>query len=318
MSVSGAALHAPPGQPPFSDARDIMEALDRGLTDSVTTPTGAIVMISPGPPSTAVRSSSTTHDLQEALKRNELRLYYQPVMSLDAGGRDAGGIVGLEALLRWEHAERGLLASKDFLGDAESAGLMIPIGRWVLREVCRQMRDWRKSLGPERVPPVHVNVSSSEFWDPGLPPYLARLLSQTGVPAAGLRLEVTESTLSRDPVGAANVLHGLGALGVDVWLEDFGGGALPLAALSALPFKHLKVDRALTWQLEEGSRHAGPLLGGLIDLARHLGREPVAGGVETSQDVDFLRETSCRLGQGYYFSDPVDAGAMSLLLSDSA
>ena len=311
MTVSGAALAVTRDRDPPGDAPQIMATLDRRLGIAVATGGGVLLTVEPEPAGADARAGHRT-ELEKAIHQQQLRLLYHPIISLDGGH-----VVGLEALLRWEHPDRGLLPSRAFIADAEAAGIIKPLGRWVLEEVTRHVAQWRRELPSESIPPVHVNISTAEFWDPELPRRLARMIQEGRLRPPGLRLEVTESTLARDPVEAARVLRRLGAVGVDVWLDRFGAGGLPLTTVVRLPFQHLKVDPELVWEARDGSRHAGPLLESLIHLAREMGREAVAGGVETTRERDLLLEVSCRLGQGYLFSDPVGPEAIAELLGGS-
>lgn len=251
-------------------------------------------------------------DLLRALERDELALYYQPVIAVEHGRA-----VGLEALLRWRHPHRGLLPAQSFLPGAREAGLIVDVGRWVLRAVCRQLARWRETYGTDLVPAVHVNLSADEFWDSGIVAHVRDALTESGVRARppGLRLEVREAILMRDPRLAGEILSELRQLGVEVWLEGFGGDGLSPLELVKLPFDHLKLDPAAVWKPRNGdaARRTTPLFAALLHLTHDLGWVPIAPDVETRAERDLIRAASCELGQGYAFSGPLAADAVPAL-----
>ncbi len=252
--------------------------------------------------------------LSRAIDGHELTILYQPVIALDSGR-----IVGLEALLRWKHPSRGLLEPASFLPHARRAGMMVALDRWVLETACRDHRAWRESLRPVTVPPVHVNVSDDEFRDPGFVSHVSAALPVVGhTHPAGLRLEVSEATLAGSVAHAGRILASLKRLRVDVWVQEFGQGGLPAADVVRLPFDHVKLDPALTWRSENGNgiRAMTPLFAALLRLARDLGREPVAGNVQTARERDLLRAAECRLGQGFALSRPIPRESVPGLIQD--
>jgi diguanylate cyclase (GGDEF)-like protein/PAS domain S-box-containing protein len=253
---------------------------------------------------TALERLHLETDLRGAVEREEFELAYQPVVSL-ADGR----IAGFEALARWRHPERGLLQPAEFISAAEDTGLIVSIGRWVLREACRQMREWNRRYGAALS--VNVNLSPRQFADPALAADVAAALRETGLPAAFLKLEITENLLMGDAGGAAATLEELKTLGVDLCIDDFGTGYSSLSYLHRFPIDTLKVDRSFIARLGDGQTEQ--IVRTILVLARTLGMRAVAEGVETPEQADSLRAMGCEYAQGYRFSHPVAgdaAGAM--------
>jgi EAL domain-containing protein (putative c-di-GMP-specific phosphodiesterase class I) len=249
-------------------------------------------------------------DLLRALAREELALHYQPKVSL-ATGR----IVGFEALLRWEHPERGLLLPARFVPLAEETGLIVPIGRWVLREACHTAREWqqRHPCDPSLI--VCVNLSAKQLRDPDLFRDVHRIIRESDLEPSSLDLEITESVAMEDAPATAATLEELHALGVRVIIDDFGTGYSSLSRLERFSVNYLKIDRSFVGRLE-GETRAGVLVEAMIDLAHALGIEVIAEGVETAGQLERLREMGCDLAQGYYFSRPQPRAAIRELLEN--
>ena len=250
--------------------------------------------------------------LRRAVERGEFALRYQPQVSLGSGR-----IVGLEALLRWEHPERGLVAPDEFVPVAEETGLIVPIGEWVLGEACLRAKGWRGGDPSEPPPAVCVNLSARQLREPGLPRAVARVLTETGLEPARLLLEVTESAAMGDAPATAAALGELRGLGVGAAIDDFGTGYSSLSHLSRLPVDRVKIDRSFVGKLSE-EREAGVLARGVVDLAHALGLAVVAEGVETADQLERLRTMGCDLAQGLLFSGPVPGEAVGALLRGDA
>ncbi len=242
----------------------------------------------------------TEAELRHALENDELRLYYQPVVNL-AGGR----IVAVEALVRWQHPERGLVAPVEFIPIAEESGLIVPLGDWVLREALRMAAYWRR-LRPAPAPPVvvSVNVSARQMAEPGLVPRVAQVLSEAGVDPSQLALEITESMLIEDPLASADVLSALRALGVRMVLDDFGTGYSSFNYIKHFPVDFLKLDRSFVVELTAGSTDVA-IVNAVVEMARALDTRVVAEGVETDAQLDEVIRLGCDLAQGFYFARPV-------------
>ncbi|MGA9060295.1 MAG: EAL domain-containing protein [Terracidiphilus sp.] len=247
-------------------------------------------------------------DLRQALEKREFVLYYQPEIEL-ASRR----IVGLEALIRWKHPERGLILPMDFIPLAEESGLILPIGDWGLAEACSQIQKWGGD-DPERgAPRVCVNLSARQFAREGLADHVEALLRQSGVSSRQLGLEMTESSLVSEDGTALEVLSSLRRLGVSLLMDDFGTGYSSLHHLHSLPFDVLKIDRSFIERMTTGEQPL-QIVRTIIELARVLGMDVVAEGIETQEQHALLRHLGCRYGQGFLFSRPVAAETMSEML----
>jgi diguanylate cyclase (GGDEF)-like protein/PAS domain S-box-containing protein len=249
------------------------------------------------------------NDLRRAIERRELVLDYQPVVSL----RDHS-IASVEALLRWRHPEHGLVMPNDFIPIAEENGLIEPIGRWVLEEACRQAAQWhcdRPDAAPVR---ISVNLSAVQVAKPGLADMVGQILRATRLDPSALSLEITESVMLRDAAGLAETLRALKALGVRLVLDDFGTGYASLGYLTRLPLDTLKVDRSFVDGLGSEARDTA-ITEAIVAMSRALSLEVVGEGVETSlQEAELLR-LGCDLAQGFYFSRPVPASAITQMLA---
>jgi diguanylate cyclase (GGDEF)-like protein len=243
----------------------------------------------------------TENDLRGALQRHELELHFQPIINL----RD-GSIVLLEALLRWQHPERGLLAPAAFIPVAEESRLIVPIGRWVIEEACRSAAEWQ-ALDPDGPPVgVSVNLSARELADPELLSFVRAALAESGIDPSTLRLELTESTLLEETETPEVGLEGLTDLGVRLILDDFGTGFSSLGYLKRLPLSGIKLDRAFVENLTEDGEDAA-IVRAVTDMASALGLEVCAEGVETAEQLAVVRELGCTHAQGFHFSQPLPA-----------
>jgi EAL domain-containing protein (putative c-di-GMP-specific phosphodiesterase class I) len=239
-------------------------------------------------------------DLRLAIDRHEFRLHYQPVISLDGGQ-----IIGMEALLRWEHPERGLLHPAQFMPVAESTGLIVPIGEWAIEEACRQAAGWRDARGPAGPHlTVSVNLSPRQVARSELASSVTRILSLTGLEASLLDLEITERVLHDDGEASAKVLHELKGLGVRLVLDDFGTGYSSLSYLKRFTIDALKIDRSFVNGLGRDAEN-GAIVNAVLGMARALDVGVTAEGVETRDQLARLRASGCAFAQGYLFSEPI-------------
>jgi predicted signal transduction protein with EAL and GGDEF domain len=248
-------------------------------------------------------------DLRRALDRRELRLHYQPVVSLTTGR-----IVGAEALVRWMHPERGMVPPLDFIPLAEETGLILAIGAWVLVEACRQMKEWQEKLQDPALE-MSVNLSSQQFAQPGLVAQVAGVLRETGLSPKCLRLEVTESLLMEKHAHIGDTLTELRAMGVRLDLDDFGTGYSSLSYLHQFPIDSLKIDKSFIQRIGD-SAEGLEIVHTILSLAKSLDMEVVAEGVETGQQLDALRQLHCAYAQGYHLSRPVDGAKFESLLGE--
>ncbi len=259
-------------------------------------------------------------DLRRAIERQEFVVFYQPFVSLSSGK-----IVGFEALVRWKHPQRGMVFPGEFIPVAEETGLIVPLGAWVMREACRQMRQWLDKFYPKageigaechshQALIVSVNLSGKQFAHAGLIAEIEQTLQQTGLDASCLKLEITESVVMDDIESALAMLSQLKALNVQLGIDDFGTGYSSLSYLHRFPTNTLKVDRSFVSRLEEGSEYV-EIVRAIVTLAHNLGMDVIAEGVETAQQVAVLRELGCEYAQGYFFAKPVPAEAAEAMLA---
>ena len=238
-------------------------------------------------------------DLRAALSRDELQLHYQPKVRLSDGA-----IIGMEALLRWLHPQRGLLAPGAFIALAEDSGLILPIGQWVLGAACRQIRAWRDA--GLHVPRCAINLSARQFVTDTLVDDVTRTLAAHGLEAGALEVEITESVLMADPQRANRTLLGLHDMGVHIAIDDFGTGYSSLAYLKRFPAQTVKIDRSFVSGLPT-DRDDAAITQAVIAMAHSLGLEVVAEGVETQAQMDYLRGLGCDEAQGYLIGRPMAA-----------
>jgi len=247
-------------------------------------------------------------DLRRALDQREFVLYYQPEVELSTRK-----IIGLEALIRWAHPERGLIPPLDFIPLAEQSGLILPIGDWGLAEACHQIQSWCDEDPRHSSLRVGVNLSARQFSREGLADHVEALLLQFGVSSRQLGLEMTESSLIPNMQTALEVLGSLRRLGVSLLMDDFGTGYSSLNHLHSFPFDVLKIDRSFVGRMTEGDQPL-QIVRTIIELARVMGMDVVAEGIETREQYRLLRQLGCRFGQGFLFSRPLSAEATTRLL----
>ena len=238
-------------------------------------------------------------DLRRAIDRQEFVLHYQPVVDLRLGR-----ILGFEALVRWQHPTRGLLSPAGFIPAAEATGLIVPIGRWVLEEACRQAHAWQLATLTEPPLTMSANLSARELREPGLIEGVADILERTGVDPATIVLEITETSMVEDADGAIATLRALKALGVRLAIDDFGTGYSSLSYLRRLPVDVLKLDRSFVVPSGRGDRESA-LVDAVFRLGRSLGLVTIAEGIEDAEQRDRLISLGCRVGQGYLFARPM-------------
>jgi diguanylate cyclase (GGDEF)-like protein len=251
-------------------------------------------------------------DLRRAIERDQLTLHYQPVFSLSTGG-----VVAVEALIRWQHPERGLIPPLEFIPIAERTGLIGDIGRWVLSRACQQLKKWERDFGYAAPQSVWINVSPKQFAQCDLAAQVERLFESLSFEPRRIKFEITESIMLEDINLATRTLGELRRLGVQVFMDDFGTGYSSLTYLGRLPLDGIKVDRSFVSQMGTDVRQA-QLVGTIITLIRNLGLEPIAEGVETDHQAKLLREMGCAFAQGFVFCRPVPPKEIDELLRSSA
>lgn len=248
-------------------------------------------------------------DLRQAIDQKQFVLHYQPEVEL-ATRR----IVGVEALVRWQHPQRGLVPPLDFIPQAEENGLILPLGDWGLGQACRQMQIWQRRWPGLSSLRVCVNLSARQFSRMGLADHVEALLMETGLSGCHLGLEMTETSLIPDATETAKVLASLNQLGVSLHMDDFGTGYSSLSHLHRFPFDVLKIDRSFVQRMDAG-RQPMQIVQTILELARVLDMDVVAEGIETEEQLSRLQEMGCRYGQGYLFSRPLPAVEIENLLN---
>jgi EAL domain-containing protein (putative c-di-GMP-specific phosphodiesterase class I) len=267
---------------------------------------GRCEVYDPGMQASIVERMTLASDLQRAVDRGEFVVYYQPVVELETGR-----IAGAEALVRWQHPERGLLQPAEFISLAEETGLILPLGQWVLEEACQRAQRWQEAYPAE--PPLTMNVSVGQIYQPGLKEIVVQTLRDTGLAPRSLILEITESVMMWDADTAIERLDELKALGVRLAVDDFGTGYSSLSYLRRFPVDVLKIDKSFVDGMGTREREED-LARVIVELGRTLKLEIVAEGIERAEQLIRLRTLRCKYGQGFYFAQPLEGEAMDALL----
>jgi EAL domain-containing protein (putative c-di-GMP-specific phosphodiesterase class I)/ActR/RegA family two-component response regulator len=296
-----------------ADARyvdDLMSCAEMALLEAKKAGDGSISHYVTGLDRTGTSHAKAVAELRNAIATGELRLHYQPQLSLHSGQ-----VIGLEALVRWQHPTRGLLAPVHFIALAEECGLIIPLGEWVMRTTVQQIRAWQDDgLTSVR---VAVNLSAPHFRQKGLPEAIEKLLFDHGVPSSLFELELTESVMMRDAEEAIHIVDRLKTLGLRISLDDFGTGYSSLAYLSRFAIDVIKIDQSFVADITTNPVNAS-IATATIAMAHKLGKTVIAEGVETQGQMVYLRRHECDEMQGYLFSRPVGASAISDMLRSGA
>ena len=250
-------------------------------------------------------------DLRWAIEREEFRLHYQPIVTLESGQ-----IVGFEALIRWQHPERGLVAPAEFIPIAEETGWIVPIGHWVLQEACAQLAAWQAEFPAQTSLSMSVNLSGKQFSQPDLIEIIKNIIRETGIAPGTLKLEITESAIMEDAQTVTSRLIELRQLGVKLGLDDFGTGYSSLSYLHRFPLDTLKIDRSFVARLLEDGENR-EIVRTIVTLGKNLGMNVVAEGVEEARQLSDLRGLDCQQGQGFFFARPLPASEAIRLLHDS-
>ena len=252
------------------------------------------------------------NDLIKAIKNEEFILYYQPIVYLKNNT-----IQGFEALVRWRHPERGIVAPGEFILLAESTGLIVPLGFWALKEACKQMYDWvmrHESISNWK---ISVNISSKQLELPNFVAQVKQILKETKLDPHNLKLEITESSLIADTQHTIVVIRKLKALGIEFSLDDFGTGYSSLSYLHSFPFNTIKIDRSFVNSLGDNDEKIG-IVRAIISLANNLGMNTIAEGIETDKQLAQLKALKCQYGQGYYLSKPLDKQIVETVIATEA
>jgi diguanylate cyclase (GGDEF)-like protein len=260
----------------------------------------------------AVRLLKLETDLRRAIERKELRLHYQPIVSLQTGL-----LAGFEALLRWQHPDYGLLSPTEFFPVAEQSHLIIAITQSVLQEACSQARIWKSQFPADCPFSISVNLPVKYLTKPDLLQEISALIAENGLLPECLRLEVTESEIMHDPASVSKVLLSISQFGVKIYIDDFGTGYSSLSYLANLPVHALKIDREFVSKLDVDERNS-TIVRSVVALAHNLGLQVIAEGVETPHQLDYLKALKCQYAQGYFFSRPCDSEHATQLLTARA
>jgi diguanylate cyclase (GGDEF)-like protein/PAS domain S-box-containing protein len=295
--------------PNYDRAEDVLRDADIAMYQAKAQGKAGHVIFDKAMHTVAVTRLKLETDLRYAAVRQEFRLHYQPIVSIRTGQ-----IISFEALLRWNHPECGLVPPDEFIPVAEETKLILPIGLWVLREAAGQLRQWQLEFPASAPLAVAVNLSCRQFLQPDLIHQIERILLETGLDARCLRLEITESALMERLEPGLAALARLKALGVRLVMDDFGKGYSSFSYLHQFPFDTLKIDRTFIARLGTGDESAA-IVRTIIAMAKSLGLDVVAEGVETADQLTVLRKLGCEFGQGYFFSRPLSGDAAGIMLA---
>ena len=248
-------------------------------------------------------------ELRRAVELEEFRVFYQPIIALNSRK-----VIGIEALIRWQHPRLGLIAPAHFINTAEETGLIVPMGRWVLEEACRQVSQWQTEREDDIRLELSVNLSAKQLQQPKLATEIAEVLKKTGLAPINLKLEITESVAMSDAEGMLARLHELKALGVKLAIDDFGTGYSSLSYLKRFPVDTLKIDRSFVSGLGQNAEDTA-IVQAVVTMAHTVGLTVTAEGVETTEITDHLQGLGCDLAQGYYFAKPLPSADLAALLN---
>ncbi len=297
---------------PYTTAQDVLRDADLAMYEAKAAGKSRYVVFDDNMRAAADDRLRVESELRTAVINKEFVVAYQPIISLETGQ-----LAGAEALVRWDQPDRGIVSPADFIPIAEETGLIVPIGTWVLDEACRQLAEWKRSLGPASPPCIHVNLSRKQLLLPGLVELVEQVLDKHGLSPEGLHLEVTERGIMHDPQTAITTLNQLSELGVKIDVDDFGTGHSSLSCLHDFPIDVLKVDRGFIQNANLGRDYAA-LLHAVVTLADNLGLQVVAEGIENADQVALLQALGCEFGQGYLFSSPMFADEAKLFFLQAA
>ncbi len=295
------------GGPEYTDAIEVMRDAETAMTRAKSHPVDRCHVFEPSLHQQVVKRLELANELRAALSRDQLVVHYQPVVELESGR-----ITGAEALVRWQHPERGMIPPYEFISVAEENGLIVPLGRWVLREACRRMQMWHRD-GATHLS-IAVNVSARQFRDPHFVEMVQKVLWETEIDPLRLELEVTESTAADDPKGVITTLGQLRSLGIRILLDDFGTGYSSLSYLTRFPINKLKIDRSFVMRTPS-SRDDNAVAATIAAMAHSLSLGVVAEGVETEAQRQFMLSLGCEEAQGFLFSCPVSDRSFTELIA---
>lgn len=293
-----------------SDGTEMLQAADTAMYEAKSKGKSGYQVFNPAMKADVINRIQTEHQIRQALENDEFELHYQPI--IDA---QSGRLHGFEALSRWNHPQRGLVAPGEFIPIAEETGLIVPIGDWVLNEACRQMVQWKSENAACADLVVSVNIASRQLNHPEFYYGICSTLHETGLEPGHLRLEVTESTMMESEEVSTPLLNCLRELGVKVAIDDFGTGYSSLSDLHQLSLDTVKIDRSFVDKMKLSPKNRS-IVGTIVTLANRLKFDVIAEGVETIEQFEALRALGCEYVQGFLFSPPVDKSAVPALIKD--
>jgi diguanylate cyclase (GGDEF)-like protein/PAS domain S-box-containing protein len=297
--------------PNYQQPNDILRDADAALYQAKALGKGRYVLFDIDLHDRAMRLLRMENDLRRALARAEFRIHYQPIIALENGR-----VHGFEALIRWQHPERGLLMPGEFLALAEETGTLVAISEWMLREACKQIVAWQSQHPQNADLTISINLSNSQFWQPDLPMQVTRVLAETKIRPSRLCLEITESVIGERSAAIA-ALERLHLLGVQLHVDDFGTGYSSLSMLHNMPIDTLKIDRSFVQSLDPAQANESAIVRTIILLAQALRLAVIAEGIETAEHATYLKGLGCEYGQGYWFSRPLTPEAAATLLASA-
>jgi len=298
--------------PCYKNADEILRDADTAMYEAKKCGRGKYVIFQPGMHTHVVNMLRLETDLRKAFERGEFRLYYQPIISVEKNHT-----VGLEALIRWQHPERGLLSPDKFIPLAEETGLIADIGLWVFETACQQLSYWQQQFPQHSRLGMNINVSPVQLRQPRLVREVQDILERTGVSGLNCRMEITESAMMHDPEGALHTLNELKNLEVQLYVDDFGTGYSSLSYLQKFPLDALKIDKGFIREIDSSNKSA-QIAQAIIALGKAFDLRVVAEGVENESQMTILKASNCHHVQGYFFSRPIDSTATEQYLSHGA
>jgi len=296
----------------FSDAEEMLRAADIAMYKAKAKGQSSTAVFDSQMQTRAITQMQLENDLRRAVDRDEIEMYYQPIISFETGE-----IAGVEALARWRHPDRGTVVPADFIPLAEDTGLINAIGTAALRLACRQLKKWDDTLGSKAPRTISVNLSGRQLQDPDMVREIELILAREGIDGSQLKLEVTESMIMMNPEITSRILMDLKELGVALSIDDFGTGYSSLSYLHRFPFDTLKIDRSFVVSMDEKAENM-EIIRSIILLAHSLGMDIIAEGVESDRHLRKLKALKCEYGQGFFFATPQPAEKLSeMLLADT-
>ncbi len=304
---TGTSIGIALSSPEYQQAEELLRDADTAMYRAKNLGKNRYEIFSSNMRSQVLALSQLENDLRRAIERQEFQLFYQPIVSLD--NQD---LVGLEALVRWHHPERGLILPSEFVPMAEEAGLIIPLGWWVLAQACHQMQVWQRHYSLAADLQLNVNISSRQFSQPNFVKKIHAVLEDTNLPCQRLKLEITEGVLMDHASDVADKLEAIKTLGIKLGIDDFGTGYSSLNYLNAFPVDTLKIDRSFVERMN--SEEGFEIVKTIVTLAHNLHMDVVAEGVELAEQAEELTQMKCEYAQGYLFAEPSDTKGMEQFL----